>query len=236
MYTISERIEFRAAMLFLLLFLRSLVKAQITTVNWSTTYLTIDGFGASTGTNYGPGASLNSTQADLFFSTTSGVGFSLLRASVPDNGDCTSVNSGCAGDSLEMQAAASYGAKVGSTPWSPPASMKSNGSIPCNTDSGNAALNAASYGAYATYLSNYISSLAAQHVSLYALSVQNEPDYCPGGYDGAVWSASQMDTFISKNLGPTLAANGQSGVLIVMPEASLGATFNNEASNCMTDS
>lgn len=225
----------KAIVLLALLSLPSLASAQTATITWSKTYQTIDGFGASVGTDYGPGPSLNSTQANLFFSTTSGVGFSLLRSSVPDNGDCTSVNAGCAGDYVDMQTAVSYGAKVWSTPWSPPASMKSNGSIICNTGSGNASLNAASYGPYATYLSNYISSLAAQHVSLYALSIQNEPDYCPGTYDGAVWTAANFDTFISKNLGPTLAANGQSSVLLIMPEASQWSTFTGMAVTCMTD-
>jgi glucuronoarabinoxylan endo-1,4-beta-xylanase len=136
-----------------------------------------------------------------------------------------------------MQAAASYGAKIWSTPWSPPASMKSNGSIICNTGSGNASLSAGSYASYATYLSNYVSSLSSlEHINLFALSVQNEPDYCPGSYDGAVWTAANFDTFISKNLGPTLAANGQSSVLIVMPESSQWSTFSQEASTCMTDS
>src|ERR1700733_10451648 len=185
----------KAIALFSLLALPSLAAAQTATITWNRTYQTIDGFGASVGTNYGPGASLNSMQAKLFFSTTSGVGFSLLRSSVPDNGDCTSVNSGCAGDYLDMQTAASYGAKVWSTPWSPPASMKSNGSIICNTGSGSGSLNSGSYGAYATYLINFLASLKnLANVDLYALSVQNEPDFCPSSYDGAVWSAGNFDT------------------------------------------
>src|SRR6202020_2091074 len=103
---------------------------------------------------------------------------------------------------------------------------------------GPASLNAGSYSAYATYLSNYIASLSSlQNIHLYALSVQNEPDYCPTSYDGANWTAANFDTFIKNNLGPTLAANGQSAVRIMMPESanySYGTDFVGEASACMT--
>jgi glucuronoarabinoxylan endo-1,4-beta-xylanase len=227
----------KAIALLLLICLPSLVKAQTSTITWTETYQTIDGFGASVGTNDGPGATLTSTQDALFFSTTSGVGFSLFRGSVPDSGVCTSISVACAGDYLDMQAAISYGARVWATPWSPPASMKSNGSIICNTGSGDASLNSGSYGAYATYLSNFISSLSSlEKINLFAVSVQNEPDYCPTTYDGATWSAQNFDTFIKSNLGPTLATNGQSSTLIIMPEASQWDNFTEEASTCMTDS
>jgi hypothetical protein len=65
----------QVAALLSLLSLPSLASAQTATITWNKTYQTIDGFGASIGTNYGPGASLNSTQAALFFSPTTGVGF-----------------------------------------------------------------------------------------------------------------------------------------------------------------
>jgi glucuronoarabinoxylan endo-1,4-beta-xylanase len=100
---------------------------------------------------------------------------------------------------------------------------------------GKRALSSGSYGAYAAYLSNYIASLKSLGIDLYAISVQNEPDFCPS-YDGALWSAQNFDDFISNNLGPTLAAAGQSSTLIIMPEASQFGHLASEADTAMGDS
>jgi len=184
------------------------------TINWDDTYQVIDGFGASDA----DGPTMSSDDADLFFSTSSGVGLSLLRTEIPVGDDsCTSVNATCAGDIGNMALATARGAHIWSTAWSPPASMKSNGSTACSP--GNGTLNTASYGAYATYLSNYIASVRAQGFTLQGISIQNEPDYCPT-YDGALMSAAQFDTFIKGYLGPTLAEAGQNSVQVIMPETS----------------
>lgn len=207
--------------------------SQTATINAGTVYQTIDGFGAATHQYTPP---ITGAQAALFFSPTSGVGLSLMRSEVPDDGSCTTVNSACAGVELaDMQKAAAYGVKIWSAPWSPPASMKTNGNIVCDTGSGSSSLAAGSYGAYATYLSNYIASAAQQGINIYGVSVQNEPDYCPNTYDGAIWSNQNLHDFILNNLGPTLAANGQSSVKIVMPESSQWAGFGSLASTTMND-
>ena len=54
-------------------------------------------------------------------------------------------------------------------------------------------------------------------ITLYAISVQNEPEGCHS-YDSALWSAANIDTFVKTNLGPTFAADGLS-TLIFAPEA-----------------
>jgi glucuronoarabinoxylan endo-1,4-beta-xylanase len=197
------------------------VSAQTATINPSSTDQVIDGFGAY---SIGGDGILTTAQADTIFSTTSGAGFSLLRTPIPDDGSCTSVSASCAGDSSTIaneQLAIARGAKVWSAPWSPPASMKTNGSTICNTGSGPGSLISSDYGSYAAYLSNYIASLSSfDGISLYAISVQNEPDYCPTTSDGASWTAANIDNFTKTNLGPTLASAGQSSVLIVLPESS----------------
>jgi glucuronoarabinoxylan endo-1,4-beta-xylanase len=181
------------------------------TVNWATVYQEIDGFGGSDAFENAP---MTSAQAELLFSVTKGVGLSLLRTEVPDDGSCTSVCAACSGTYQDMLLAQAYGVRIWSTPWSPPASMKTNNNV---TNGGS--LLSQDYGPYATYLSNYIKSVAQQGISLYALSVQNEPDQ-NRNYDSALWSAQNFHDFILNNLGPTLAANGQSGVKIIMPEPS----------------
>ena len=70
-------------------------------VNWNTTYQTIDGFGAAD-VDIGP---LTSAEANLFFSVSNGLGFSLLRTRVPDEGSCSGVNASCAGDITDMDLA-----------------------------------------------------------------------------------------------------------------------------------
>jgi len=52
---------------------------------------------------------------------------------------------------------------------------------------------------------------------------------------GALWSSSQIDTFVANYLGPTLAANGQSNTLIMLPESDSYGDMANLAGACMAD-
>ena len=53
------------------------------TVNWSDVHQQIDGFGASSAST---GDGITNSQADLFWSTSNGVGLSLLRVQIESNG------------------------------------------------------------------------------------------------------------------------------------------------------
>src|ERR1035437_6007172 len=110
---------------FLMLFCDPHGQAQTVTVNWNNVDQVIDGFGATDASQSPP---MTSAQAALLFSPTAGVGLSLMRTVVPNDGSCSTVNATCAGKASDMQLATAYGARVWGTPWSPPASMKSNGS------------------------------------------------------------------------------------------------------------
>ena len=217
-------------------------QAQTATINWTNVHQVIDGFGASDA-SAGSGGTLSTAQQSFFFGTDTGqLGLSLLRVSIPNNdspsGDCTSVSSDCAGSSLvigDMQAVIANGGRVYATPWSPPATYMTNGSVVCSAGSGNGQLIAGDYAAYATWLSNYVKSLQTiDGISVYAITVQNEPDWCPG-YAGAVWSAANIDTFVKTNLGPTFTANGLS-TLIFAPEAYHYGDLSNMGGACATDS
>jgi glucuronoarabinoxylan endo-1,4-beta-xylanase len=194
-------------------------QAQAAVVSWNSVDQVIDGFGVSSNA---PNATLTSAQATFFFSTGSGdLGLSLMRTLVPDGGNCATINAECAGgpNSGDTALAIANGVKVWSTVMSPPASMKTNGSVDCTAGSGNGALIPGSYSAYADYLANYVKSFKSVYgINLYALSVQNEPDDCQY-YGSALWTAAQLDTFIKINLGPTLASAGLSSTLIMMPES-----------------
>ncbi|MGA3090229.1 MAG: hypothetical protein ABSD75_16575 [Terriglobales bacterium] len=185
-------------------------------INWKEVHQIIDGFGASD-MSVGP---LTAAQQDFFFSRGTGqLGLSLLRTGVPDNsdvsGDCTTVNSGCAGPYVsDMKAVIAHGGRVYSSPWSPPAAYKTNGLVYCTE---NAGLITGDYAAYATWLANYVQSLKTEeHITLYALSLQNEPDICQT-YASAIWTAAEIDTFVAANLGPTFSSD-QLSTLLFVPE------------------
>jgi O-glycosyl hydrolase len=81
--------------------------------------------------------------------------------------------------------ASQLGALVMATPWSPPASMKSNGSTVAGE------LNVESYGAYADHLLAYRDFLQDNGVPLYAISIQNEPDIRVT-YESCDWTPQQI--------------------------------------------
>ena len=68
----------------LLLFYAPHSQAQTAIVNWNNVDQLIDGFGASDAVN--GGNNLSSSNAQFFFSQTSGIGLSLLRTEVTDDG------------------------------------------------------------------------------------------------------------------------------------------------------
>jgi glucuronoarabinoxylan endo-1,4-beta-xylanase len=193
-------------------------RSQSATVNWADQHQVIDGFGASDAFS---SASMSSAHQSFFFGTGAGqLGLSLLRVAVPDAasmaGSCTSVSASCAGAVVgDMKAVIANGGRVFASPWSPPAAYKTNKSITCSK---NAGLSTSSYAAYATWLANFVKSLESiDNISLYALSVQNEPNVCQD-YDSASWTAANLDAFVKTNLGPTFAAN-QLSTLIFLPES-----------------
>ena len=139
-------------------------------------------------------------------STSSGVGLSLLRVQIQTDGTYP--------DLATMQKAQDRGVKIWGTPWSPAASMKSNG----NTNNGGSLL-ASDYQAYANYLSSYVLGLKNSYgISLYALSIQNEPDYT-ATWSSCIWTGQQFHDFLGNNLLPTFAKNGVT-TKIIMPEES----------------
>src|SRR5580692_11688361 len=79
----------------------SMAFGQAATVTWTNTHQTMDGFGGMTLTY---GTSLTSSQADLFFSPTAGIGLEFVRTSnTPDSS---------IPDLTTLQEAVARGAKV----------------------------------------------------------------------------------------------------------------------------
>ncbi|MGB6973992.1 MAG: Ig-like domain-containing protein [Terracidiphilus sp.] len=155
------------------------------TVDFGTTDQTIHGFGGSTA--WMP--TMPTAQANALFGTTGSnqLGLSILRVRIDPGGEA---NWGAElGNAQEAQA---LGASVIATPWTPPASMKSNSS----TVGGS--LNTGSYADYATYLESFVAYMANGGVNLYAISMQNEPDAVVT-YESCTWTGAQMDTWVAND-------------------------------------
>lgn len=143
---------------------------------------TIDGFGAST--RFGDGG-----RHELFFSSEKGIGLSLCRTPIPQDGTFPNLDI--------AKAAQSFGAKVWSASWSPPARMKSNN----NVNLGGYLL-PANYQGFADFLADFVDTAKAKGIDLHALSIQNEPNVSVE-YASCIWNAQQFHDFIKNNLGPT---------------------------------
>jgi glucuronoarabinoxylan endo-1,4-beta-xylanase len=169
-----------------------------TTVNFGSTEQTIRGFGGSTAFL----GEINNTDANALFSNGDDqqMGLSLLRIRIDPGGE------GNWGTELSnAQMAAARGASIFATPWTPPASMKSNGS----TIGGS--LLTADYAAYATYLKSFVTYMSNNGAPLYAISMQNEPD-ANVDYESCTWTAAQMETWVANNASAV-------GSKLIMPES-----------------
>jgi len=85
-----------------------------------------------------------------------------------------------------------YGGYVLASPWSPPAAWKTNNSI-----NGGGDLRESDYKNYAAYLRSFAQNMLSAGAPVYAISIQNEPNY-PAGYDGCEWTGNQMRDFFEK--------------------------------------
>lgn len=169
-----------------------------------TVHQTIDGFGGSDA--FEPTVRLTTAQAQMLFDPSSGIGLSMLRIGIDVSGSAANPNGyvmGGAGVYSDIKLAAPLvpeGLNLWGTPWSPPATDKSNDSL----DDGGT-LNASAYTSWSTYLAGVPAVVKAQTgVQLYGISAQNEPDFT-ATYASCLFTATQMVAFV-KVLGPMLSA------------------------------
>lgn len=97
--------------------------------------------------------------------------------------------------------------KIMASPWSAPAWMKDSDSLIKGR------LRPEYYDAFARYLLRYVDAYAAEGIPIFALTVQNEPDFEPGDYPGMRLNAPQRARLIGDHLGPLLAARGSKPLL-----------------------
>ena len=155
---------------------------------------TIKGFGGSAAWYY---SKMADDRLNVLFGTSAAdsLGLSIIRLRIAPaewNASTKTADTGQWTAELANGAGAqARGAIVFASPWSPPASMKI-----VNTERTNAVysgrLDPAQYANYAQYLNAYIRYAATRSVNLYAVSLQNEPDWDPKDYESCLWNADEM--------------------------------------------
>jgi glucuronoarabinoxylan endo-1,4-beta-xylanase len=157
----------------------------------------IDGFGASTAWH----GRISETEANVAFGNEKDqLGLTILRVKIDPGG----INE-WGTEMYNSKKALARGAMIVASPWTPPASMKTN-----NSEIGGE-LKPSEYGNYVAYLNDFIDYLDSNQVSLSAISLQNEPNITVS-YESCDWSPLQLLDFC-KNYAGEIKTN------VIVPEA-----------------
>ncbi len=199
-------------------------------VNISTNeiYQEIEGFGASL-TNSSAWLIDNSTRRDeiieKLFSPDSGIGISYIRlamgssdfvegshysyAETLDDMDLSDFSIDRDRENiipvLQDILAINPDLKIMGSPWSAPGWMKTSGQFVCG---GYGSLKKEMYAVYADYFVKFIEEYALEGIPIDAITIQNEPLYCPWNYPGMIMSGEEQRDFVKYHLGPKFEENG----------------------------
>jgi glucuronoarabinoxylan endo-1,4-beta-xylanase len=172
------------------------VNAQATaSINAGTVQQYIRGFGGASIRGWIP--DLTSDQRTKAFSSSSGIGLSVLRVRVSPN------SADFAAEKPTIDAAKSFGATVIASAWTAPASMKDNNNLIGGK------LKTGSYAAYSAHLRNFCTTVGG----VSAISPTNEPNITVN-YESMKLTASEIASFVA-------AEGSNCGAPIMAPE-----TFN----------
>ncbi|MUL41087.1 glucuronoxylanase [Streptomonospora sp. PA3] len=150
---------------------------------------TIRGFGGMNHTAWID--DLTPAQRDTAFGNGEGqLGFTVLRIPVHED------RANWSGEVATARRAIEHGALVIAAPWNPPAHMVETFVRGEQTDAKR--LRHDMYGAYAQHLNDFYHFMRDNGVDLYALSVQNEPDYA---HQWTWWTPEEMIRFLRENAG-----------------------------------
>lgn len=98
--------------------------------------------------------------------------------------------------------------KIMGSPWSAPAWMKDNNSLKGGS------LKPEYYEVYANYFVKYIQGMAAEGITIDAITLENEPEN-PKNNPSMLMTAEQQATFVKKNLGPAFEKAGIKTKIVV---------------------
>lgn len=158
-------------------------------INPSAPKQTIKGFGAMVHAAWM--GDLTAAQRTTAFSAGEGqLGFSILRIPVGES------QSAWGNDLATAKRAVELGATVFASPWNPPAGLTETFTHGSQTNAKR--LKYSAYAAYAQHLNDFTTYLRNNGVNLYAISVQNEPDYAT---DWTWWTSTEIVNFLKANAG-----------------------------------
>jgi len=168
--------------------------ASDVTVNLSSEKQIIKGFG---GINHPAWiGDLTSAQRDTAFGNGQNqLGFSILRVYIDENKNNWYKEVPTAKRAIEL------GAIVFASPWNPPSDMVET--FNRNGDTAAKRLKYDKYAAYSQHLNDFVSYMKSNGVNLYAISVQNEPDYA---HDWTWWTPQEMLRFMKDYAGSITGA------------------------------
>ncbi|MGA3285766.1 MAG: hypothetical protein ABSD57_15095 [Verrucomicrobiota bacterium] len=195
------------------------------TVDWNDVHQRIDGFGASCAFS---GRTWSANTANILFSTNDVgtnicIGLSLLRNQIQPGGFVSTSELGL------MQLAQARGARLWSSPWSPQASFNSNGRT-LSGIYGGFGVNSTNQ-AYAAQLANYVKTNA---VIIYAVSIQNEPDFTNTAAQPTCWWTAQQIHDFATNLYNAFQASNVTAK-IMLPESENWTDPRGLATTAMSD-
>ncbi len=107
------------------------------------------------------------------------------------------------------------GMKLVANPWSPPAWMKTNGSMLGTANGQSGTLRDGMAGPLAQYFADFLLDYRRKGVPVWAVTPQNEPSIAPDTYPGMILSPDAEASFIAGSLAPALAAAGLGDVKIL---------------------
>ncbi len=165
------------------------------TLDPSTTFQTWEGFGAmNLGGNWGDAIDWSDSETDTF---TESLGLNIMRIRIPyDENDWSKLVNGC------RYAYQNHGTLILASPWTMPVTMKTPEQAEALKDGKTSSLRPDKYGDYAAYLQRFVNYMSNAGAPLYAISVQNEPDW-HASYEGCMWTAQQHLDFV-KNYGQSI--------------------------------
>jgi glucosylceramidase len=203
------------------------------TINSGTTYQTMDGFGytlteGSCEVINGMAATQQNQLLNDLYNPTTGLNASVIRISIgasdlssssysynETSGDTNMNNFSLNGPDLtylipiiKKIKLINPNIKILATPWSAPRWMKTNNSWV----GGN--LQTQYYAAYAKYFVKYFDAMAAQGISIWGITPQNEPEN-PNNEPSMLMNSTEQKNFINNQLGPQMAAAGYGGIKII---------------------
>ncbi len=175
--------------------------ASDVTVNLSAEKQEMRGFGGMVHTGWQ--SDLTAAQRETAFGNGNGqLGFSILRIHVDEN------SSNWSKEVATAKSAIAHGGIVFASPWNPPTSMQEK--FTRNGTANQTRLKYDQYSAYAQHLNNFVKYMKDNGAPLYAISVQNEPDYA---HTWTWWTPQEMLNFMKNNAGSI------TGAKVIAPES-----------------